>query len=136
MNSLSTSGPMRVPLPAATIMAEVILRARSPVQDFELHAHSAIVLVDLGGESQVEGSHGKRFLARAPPDRFERGGAVRDPHLDVLLVRAQALQWPLMCQMACAEVDRWVSLADGFQLLQLGHAVQSHFVQTDLRIEP
>src|SRR2546428_7087078 len=87
-NNLSTPGPMRTPLPAATIIAEVIIKVPSskslkpahaqlgvrilmswsPCQYFQLHAAPAVVFVDLRFKGQVKAATGQSGVVRAPPN--------------------------------------------------------------------
>src|SRR6185437_8182283 len=109
--------------------------ACAPVEDFELDRAFAVVLIDLRGEGEVEFADGKRAVAGAPPDRFVRAGAVGDPHFNVLLFGADALQGALMGQAAGAELHGGISLAGWTQAVEFGEACQGDFVEADFAVE-
>src|SRR4051812_14485838 len=85
----------------------------SPVEDFQLHGSSAVELIDLWSEGEIETSDRQRAITRAPPDRFVSRGAVSHPHLHVSLVGANPLQRTAMSQIARAELDRRIPLSGG-----------------------
>src|SRR6266850_7392377 len=134
-NSLSTLGPMRVPLPAATIMAEVISGRNSPIEDLELDGLLAVEMFELRNEGQIERTHRQRFLSRPPPQSFARCFPVRDPHFHMLLAGADALQRTLMNKFARHELWLRVALAYGFEVIERAKAFEIHLVEADLRVQ-
>ena len=88
--------------------------ASAPVEGFELDGAAAVVFVELGGESDVEGADGQRFIAGTPPEGFVGSDAVGEPHFDMLFIVTDALERSLMNEVAGAELDGGVALAHRF----------------------
>ncbi len=112
-----------------------VVARRAPVQHLELHGAAAVELVDLGREGHVEPAHRERTPACIPPDGFMRGIAVRQPKLDVLLVRTHALERTLLAEVSRQELHTGIPLPRRPQPVQLGQRSQRDFVQPDLGIE-
>ena len=107
----------------------------APVEDFELNALEAVVVVDLRGEGEVEFSDGKRFLAGVPPDGLVAGVAVGEPHFDVLLIGAHTLERSLVSQVAGKELDGGVSLAGRLEAIENVERLGGDFFEADVGIE-
>ena len=103
--------------------------------DLQLHTATAIVVVDLRGEGQVETGREGGFFPGTPPDGLVSGSAVGDPQLEVLLLHTHALRRALLGQVAGEELDGGIPLARRSQLVQGGEAFQGGVVKADLGIE-
>ena len=64
-----------------------------------------------------------------------RGGAVGDPHFEVLLLRAHALGRALVGQVAGEELDGRIALAGRPQLVKGGQTIQGDVGKADLGVE-
>ena len=109
--------------------------ASAPVEGFELDGAAAVVFVELGGESDVEGADWEGFIAGAPPKGFVGGDAVGEPHFDVLFIVADALEWALVNEVARAELDGGVALAHRFEAAEMSESGEADFVETDFGID-
>ena len=108
--------------------------SRLPVQNFQLHRAVAVEFIDLRRERQIKFPDRQRLLAAVPPDGLVRGQAVRHPHFDVLLLRADALERALMRKIPRAKLHRRIPLPGRLQSFQFGERIKIHFVQADFRV--
>ena len=109
--------------------------ASAPIEGFELDGSAAVVFVELGRKSDIEGADWERFIAGTPPEGFVGGDAIREPHFDVLFVVADALERALVDQIAGAELDSGVTLAHRLQASKMGESFEADFIEADFSIE-
>src|SRR5258706_6625703 len=82
------------------------LHSSAPVQKFELDGTSAVELIDLRNEGQIESPLGQDRVARVPPHSFPDRLAIGNPKLRVLLVLTHSLWGPMKTDVAHKEVHR------------------------------
>ncbi len=106
-----------------------------PIEGFELDGATAVVVIELGRERDVEGPDGQRLIAGPPPDGFVGGDAVGEPHFDVLFVAADTLERTLMNEVAGTELDGRISLAHGFEATEMRERLEVDFLESDFGVE-
>lgn len=107
----------------------------APVQQAELHGTLAVAAAPLGDKGQVEPAHGQGLIAAVPPDRLEDGGAVGDPEADVLTVRPEPLQGPVMRERAGGQLDGGIAQTEGSKPVQLAQEGCGELVEGDFRVD-
>jgi hypothetical protein len=106
-----------------------------PIQYAQLNLAKAIVIIELGGKGEIEGTFGKGRIGCPKPHCLLGHPAITEPHLDVLLVWAEAQVGALLSQVACDKVGVGIALPQGLEPFEGGKTMKSHFLETDLGVE-